>query len=196
MSLFLYLIFTILHGVNFFVLFDSGYLFSVNHARVVVLMAALYAMYCVKVRLGWLGVFLSMNLAFLSNDVFNCLLQWCDNLSEKPQQEEPKKPKETIIEEDYSGEFEYPSVPVEEETEKKVHENKSSAKPTAPSTVVNSVKEISSVKIVNIETSSADEMKRILNSLNHYEALGIPRHKKIDAAVLKKEYRKKVCPRF
>jgi DnaJ family protein C protein 14 len=170
----------------------GGYLFSLNHARVVVLVAGLYAMYCVKVRLGWLGLFLSINLAFLSNDILNCLLQWCDNLSEKPQHEEPKKPKETIIEEDYSREFEYPSVPVEDETETKIHENKSSAKPTAPSTVVNTVKEISSVKIVKIEeSSSADEMKRILNSLNHYEALGVPRHKKIDAAVLKKEYRKK-----
>ncbi|XP_009106622.1 uncharacterized protein LOC103832379 [Brassica rapa] len=177
----------------------GGYLFSLNHARLVVLIAAGYAMYCVKVRLGWLGVLLSMNLAFLSNDVLNCLLQWCDNLSEKPQPEEPKKSEETIIEEDYPGEFEYPSVPVEEEeeeeekTEKKVHENKSSAEPTAPTTtVVNTVREITSVKMVKVDTSSsADEMKRILKSLNHYEALGFSRHKKIDDAVLKKEYRKK-----
>ncbi|KAJ4884724.1 Chaperone DnaJ-domain superfamily protein [Raphanus sativus] len=169
----------------------GGYLFSLNHARLVVLVAALYAMYCVKVRLGWLGVLLSVNLSFLSNDVLNCLLQWCDNLSEKTQAEEPKRVKETIIEEDYSGEFEYPSVPVEEE--RKVQEDKSSAaEPTTPTTVVNSVKEIASVKIVKIETSSsADEMKRILKSLNHYEALGFPRHSKIDDAVLKKEYRKK-----
>ncbi|KAF3526973.1 hypothetical protein F2Q69_00050013 [Brassica cretica] len=172
----------------------TGYLFSLNHARLVVLVAALYAMYCVKVRLGWLGVLLSMNLAFFSNDVLNCLLQWCDNLSEKPQPEEPKKVEETIIEEDYSGEFEYPSVPFKEETERKeVQEDKSYAEPTAPTTnVVNSVKEIASVKTVKIETSSpADEMKRILKSLNHYEALGFPRHKRIDDAVLKKEYRKK-----
>ncbi|CAH8356197.1 unnamed protein product [Eruca vesicaria subsp. sativa] len=171
----------------------GGYLFSINHARLVVLMAALYAMYCVEVRLGWIGVLLSMNLAFLSNDVLNCLLQWCDNLSEKTQREEPKKVEETIIEEDYVGEFEYPSVPVEkEETKRKVHENKSSAEPTAPTTtVVNSVKEISSVKIVKVEAGSADEMKRILKCLNHYEALGFPRHKRIDDAVLKKEYRKK-----
>ncbi|CAN6938943.1 unnamed protein product [Brassica oleracea var. botrytis] len=183
-------------GTLFIFFYISGYLFSLNHARLVVLMAAGYAMYCVKVRLGWLGVLLSMNLAFLSNDVLNCLLQWCDNLSEKPQPEEPKKSEETIIEEDYPGEFEYPSVPVEEEeeeTEKKVHENKSSAEPTAPTTtVVNTVKEITSVKMVKVDTSSsADEMKRILKSVNHYEALGFSRHKKIDDAVLKKEYRKK-----
>ena len=39
-------------------------------------------------------------------------------------------------------------------------------------------------------------MKRILQSLNHYDALGFSRHKKIDAAVLKKEYRKKVFVQF
>ncbi|KAF2606144.1 hypothetical protein F2Q68_00046688 [Brassica cretica] len=126
--------------------------------------------------------------------------QWMNNAllqqPEKPQPEEPKKCEETVIEEDYPGEFEYPSVPVEEEeekTERKVHENKSSAEPTAPTTtVVNTVKEIASVKVVKVDTSSsADEMKRILKSLNHYEALGFSRHKKIDDAVLKKEYRKK-----
>ncbi|XP_010537768.1 PREDICTED: uncharacterized protein LOC104812347 [Tarenaya hassleriana] len=169
----------------------GGYLFSLNHARLVVLMATVYAMYCVKVRLGWVGVFLSINLAFLSNDIFNCLLQWCDNVSEKTQPEEPKKP-ETVIEDEYPGKFEYSSVPVEDEKppEKKVHENKST-KPASSSTVVNTVKEICSVKIVKVESSSEDEMKRILNCLDHYEALGFSRHKKIDPSLLKKEYRKK-----
>ncbi|KAH0921681.1 hypothetical protein HID58_021699 [Brassica napus] len=169
-----------------------GYLFSLNHARVVVLMATVYAIYSVNVRLGWPGVILSMNLAFLSNDVFIRLLQWCDSVSEKAQPEEPKKP-ETVLEEEFPGEFEYPSPPpVEEVPEKKVHENKSANKPASPATVVSDLKEVSSVKVVSVEeTGSADEMKRILDSLNHYEALGFPRHKKIDAAVLKKEYRKK-----
>lgn len=157
----------------------------------VVLLATLYGMYCVKVRLGWPGVILSMNLAFLSNDIFICLLQWCDSACEKTQTEVPKKP-ETVIEEEFPGEFEYSSVPVEE-PEKKVHENKSANKSASPATVVSNLKEVSNFKVVNIETESTDEMKRILHSLNHYEALGFPRHKKIDAAVLKKEYRKKVC---
>src|SRR5690606_20069917 len=142
-------------------------LFSLNHARVVVLMATVYAIYSVNVRLGWPGVILSMNLAFLSNDVFIRLLQWCDSVSEKTQPEEPKKP-ETVLEEEFPGEFEYPSAPPAEEPEKKVHENKSANKPASPSTVVSNLKEVSSVKVVNVETDSADEMKRILDSLNHY----------------------------
>ncbi|KAH0877677.1 hypothetical protein HID58_065071 [Brassica napus] len=169
-----------------FIVAGKCYLFSLNHARVVVLMATVYAIYSVNVRLGWPGVILSMNLAFLSND-------WCDSVSEKAQPEELKKP-ETVLEEEFTGEFEYPSPPpVEEVPEKKVHENKSANKPASPATVVSDLKEVSSVKVVSVEeTGSADEMKRILDSLNHYEALGFPRHKKIDAAVLKKEYRKKV----
>ncbi|KAL0009062.1 hypothetical protein SO802_010564 [Lithocarpus litseifolius] len=39
--------------------------------------------------------------------------------------------------------------------------------------------------------SSVDEMKRILNCVDHYEALGFPRHKTTDAKILNQEYRKK-----
>ncbi|KAK8638206.1 hypothetical protein V6N13_136646 [Hibiscus sabdariffa] len=46
-------------------------------------------------------------------------------------------------------------------------------------------------EVVKEETSSADEMTRILNCTDHYQALGILRHTKMDIAVLKEEYRKK-----
>ena len=52
--------------------------------------------------------------------------------------------------------------------------------------------ECSTSKQVTEETSSINEMKRILNSVDHYEALGFPRQKRIDATILKKEYKKKV----
>jgi hypothetical protein len=74
-----------------------------------------------------------------------------------------------------------------------LHSCKSSSKPPAVTTsVVDKQKELLVNKVVKEETNSIDEMKRILKSLNHYEALGFIRHKKIDAAILKKEYRKKV----
>uniref|UniRef100_M4EB72 J domain-containing protein n=1 Tax=Brassica campestris TaxID=3711 RepID=M4EB72_BRACM len=148
-------------------------------------------------KFGSAALLLIMWSCFLSLTSVSCLVyvllgMWCDSVSEKAQPEEPKKP-ETVLEEEFPGEFEYPSPPpVEEVPEKKVHENKSANKPASPATVVSDLKEVSSVKVVSVEeTGSADEMKRILDSLNHYEALGFPRHKKIDAAVLKKEYRKK-----
>lgn len=165
----------------------GGYLFSLNHARLVVLMATIYAVYCVKVRVGWLGVLLSINLSFLSNDVLNFSLQWCDNLSENTHFEEQKEP-ESFTEDDLSGECGY-SVPIDEP--EKLHYCKSSSKTAATSSVISKQKESSAKQVVREDTSSIDEMKRILGSTDHYEALGFPRQKKIDAMLLKKEYRKK-----
>ncbi|KAF9667015.1 hypothetical protein SADUNF_Sadunf16G0288900 [Salix dunnii] len=165
----------------------GGYLFSLNHARLVVLMATIYAIYFVKVQVGWHGVFLSVNLTFFSNDVLNFLLQWCDNVSESTQSDEHKE-SETVLEDEFSAECEF-SFPVDES--EKVQPCKSSSKPVASSSVVNNQKESSARKVVVEETSSTNEMKRILDSVNHYEALGFPRHKRIDVAILKKEYRKK-----
>jgi len=166
-------------------------LFSLNHARLVVLMATIYAIYCVKVRVGWHGVFLSINLTFFSNDVLNFLLQWCDNVSESTQFEEHKE-SETVLEDEFSVECEF-SIPVDES--EKVQPCKSSS-PAASSSVVNNQRESSTRKVVVEETSSTNEMKRILDSVDHYEALGFSRHKRIDVAILKKEYHKKVSASF
>lgn len=165
----------------------GGYLFSLNHARLMVLMATLYAMYCVKVRVGWIGVFLSINLAFLSNDVLNYLLQWCDNLSESTHIEEQTET-ESFKEEDFPTECEY-SAPSDEP--EKAQSSKSPSKPATPAPLVNKQKESSVKQAVKEDASSIIEMKRILGSNNHYEALGFVRHKRFDSILLKKEYRKK-----
>ncbi|KAK8648194.1 hypothetical protein V6N13_128955 [Hibiscus sabdariffa] len=163
----------------------GGYLFSLSHARLIVLIATAYSVYCVKVRVGWHGVFLSINLAFLSNDVVNYLLQCFDNASESTHFEEQKDPK-SVMEDDLPGQCEY-SIPADEP--KKVHQYRSSSK-SATTSVINQ-KEFTAKRVVKEETSSTDEMKRILSSMDHYEALGFPRQVKIDAGILKKEYRKK-----
>ncbi|KAF7822511.1 dnaJ-like protein dnj-5 [Senna tora] len=165
----------------------GGYLFSLNHARLVVLMATVYALYCVKVRVGWLGIFLSVNLAFFSNDILDFLLQWFDNVGESLHSEDQKQ-SETVLGDDFPEESEY-SIPTDES--EKLHSCKSSSKPAVTTSVVDNQKELSTSKVVRVQTDSTEEMRRILNSLNHYEALGFPRHKKVDAAILKKEYRKK-----
>lgn len=149
-------------------------------------MATLYAMYCVKVRVGWTGVFLSINLAFLSNDVLNYLLLWCDNLSESTHVEE-QTDTESFKEEDFSTECEY-STPSDEP--EKVQ---SPSKPATPAPLVNKQKESPAKQVVKEDAISMIEMKRILSSNNHYEALGFVRHKRVDNVLLKKEYRKKVC---
>ncbi|XP_048429792.1 uncharacterized protein LOC103936190 [Pyrus x bretschneideri] len=170
-------------GILFIV---GGYLFSLNHARLLVLMATVYAIYCVKVQVGWHGVVISINLAFISNDALSYMLQWCDKVSESTHFEEQKQ-SETVMEDDFSGECEY-SIPTDQS--EKLHSCNSSSTPST-SAVINEKEESFPIKVVKEEISSADEMKKILDSNDHYEALGFPRHKKVDAAILKKEYRKK-----
>ncbi|GFS45303.1 chaperone DnaJ-domain superfamily protein [Actinidia rufa] len=154
----------------------------------VVLMATTYAIYCVKVRSGFLGVLLSVNLAFFSNDVLNYLLQQCDNLNKSTHLEEHEVSESftEFTEDELSGECEY-SVPVDED--ENLHSCRSSSQTAASTAFVQ--KESSAKQAVREDLSSYNEMKRIINSMDHYEALGFSRHKKFDATFLKKEYRKK-----
>ncbi|KAL2943531.1 Chaperone protein DnaJ [Bienertia sinuspersici] len=176
----------------------GGYLFSLNHARLVVLMALLYSIYCVKVRVGLVGPFLSVNLSFLSNDAFTYLVQWCDTLNEGTHFEEHKA-SEAFTEDNFSGDCEY-SIPSDESEGQSSSTSSSkttsktasrSASRITTTTILKNQKEASPCQVVKEDKSSLTEMRRILGCGNHYEALGFPRHKKIDAAILKKEYRKK-----
>lgn len=167
----------------------AGYVFSLNHARLVILMATMYALYFVQNKAGWSGVFVSVNLAFLSNDALNCMIQWSDNISEKIHFEEPKIP-ESFVDDEFVSESEF-SLPDDEP--EKVQSCKSSSKPAATATVENKQKEPLTIPVVKDDGDAIKEMKRILGCLDHYEALEFSRYKKIDAMLLKKEYRKKVC---
>ncbi|KAF6166077.1 hypothetical protein GIB67_023787 [Kingdonia uniflora] len=164
----------------------GGYLFSLDHARLVVLMATAYTMYCVQVRVGWLGVILSVNLAFISDDILNHLLQGCEHSSEEKLSEEQKEP-ESVTEDNFSGDGGYSFPTSEAET---LHSCKSNNASTT-STVLNVQRESSVSRVVKTDTISADEMKRIIDSLDHYEALGLSRNKNIDAIFMRKEYLKK-----
>lgn len=157
-----------------------------------VFVATVYAIYCVKVRVGWFGVLLSINLSFISNDILNYLLPLCDNVSESQQFEEQTE-SESITYDDISGKCDF-SVPIDEA--EKLQSCKSSSKAAATMTVISKQKESSVREVVREEASSVDEMNRILRSVDHYEALGFQRLKKIDASILKKEYRKKVYAFF
>ncbi|PWA84390.1 dnaJ domain, Cleavage inducing molecular chaperone, Jiv [Artemisia annua] len=217
----------------------GGYLFSRKHARLVVLVATLYALHYVKVQVGWSGILVSVNLAFISNDALNNILQWCDNLSEKRQLEEQNFP-DSFVEDKFRPESDF-FVPTDEpetekvqppndETEKvqppnddsekvqppndesekvqpptdetvkvqpptgkaeKVDRCESSSRPASTTIVLNKLKESSTVTVVKDDVNAVNEMKRILGCVDHYDVLGLSRYKKIDAVLLKKEYRKK-----
>ncbi|KAI4388227.1 hypothetical protein MLD38_000575 [Melastoma candidum] len=131
----------------------GGYLFSRSHARLVILMATIYAVYCVKVRVGW----------------------------------HEEKDADILTEEEFSGENGSSGPDNEPES----HPCKPTCNQSAPSTITENMKESTSNTSFRQEAHSSGEMKRILNSLDHYDALGLPRHKKIDVVILKREYRKK-----
>ncbi|XP_057830010.2 uncharacterized protein LOC131041053 isoform X2 [Cryptomeria japonica] len=67
----------------------GGSLFDLNHARLIVLIATIYSMYCAKVCTGWFGLVFCINLAFISNDILNYLLKTSgkENESKCPSQE-------------------------------------------------------------------------------------------------------------
>lgn len=120
-------------------------------------------------------------------------MKWCDNLSETTHFEEHKEA-DSFTGDDFCAKCDY-SAPteLEAEQEEKLKSCKSATKPASPSSFVEKPKESAAKSVVREDLNSVIEMERILNSGNHYEALGFPRQKKIDVVLLKKEYRKKVC---
>nr|GFC80167.1 DnaJ domain, cleavage inducing molecular chaperone, Jiv [Tanacetum cinerariifolium] len=73
----------------------------------------------------------------------------------------------------------------------KVDRCESSSRPASTTIVLNKLKAASTVTVVKDDVNAVNEMKRILGCVDHYDALGLSRYKKIDAVLLKKEYRKK-----
>ncbi|CAN6335033.1 unnamed protein product [Urochloa humidicola] len=165
----------------------GGCMCSLKHARYVIPVLTTYAIYCVAVRVGWLGVFLTLNLSFLTNDLLNKLLQGYEGNTEEEQFEDMKD-SDPVMDEFYRS-CEFPPAPDSEP------ETVSSAKPycSVPTQdVLHVQKEEPPSKVVKSDSSSLDEIKRIMDGSNHYEVLGIPRNRSIDQKALKKEYHRMV----
>uniref|UniRef100_A0A1D1YAA5 DnaJ subfamily C member 14 n=1 Tax=Anthurium amnicola TaxID=1678845 RepID=A0A1D1YAA5_9ARAE len=91
----------------------GGYMFSQKHARLLIFVSTAYSVYCVYVRVGWIGIFLSTNLSFLSNDMFTSFLQGYDRVRESEQCEESTK-SESIAEDFYEDcDFHTPTTEAE-----------------------------------------------------------------------------------
>lgn len=166
----------------------AGYVLSLNRAWFLILMAAAYAVYYVNARVGFCGVFLSLNLSFISNDILN-KLQHGYNCNDEGIHVEEQNESEQVME-DFSVDNEY-SCPGTE-TEDVTSSTSACTAPKAES-VANTHKDASSSTVVVVESTSLDEMKRIMNCSNHYEVLGFRKNTNVDSKVLKREYHKKVC---
>ncbi|RWW32996.1 hypothetical protein BHE74_00012568 [Ensete ventricosum] len=166
----------------------AGYMFSLNHARFLILMATAYAVYCVNAHIGLHGVLLSLNISFISNDILNKLLQGYDGNGKGIHVKEQKEPEQ--VTEGFPFDSEY--SPLTKETEDVMYSKSSCTTPKASNTS-NTQKDASSSKVNIVDLTSLVEIQRIMNSLNHYEVLGFLRNKNVDPNILKKEYHKKVC---
>jgi DnaJ family protein C protein 14 len=161
---------------------------SLKHARYVIPVLTSYAIYSVAVRVGWLGVFLTLNLSFLTNDLLNKLAQGYEGSTEESQFQDMKD-SDPVMDDELYRSCEFPPVPDSEP------ETVSSAKPycSAPiQDVLHVHKEEPPSKVVKSDSSSLDEIKRIMDGSNHYEVLGVPRNRTIDQKTLKKEYHRMV----
>ncbi|KAI3510142.1 hypothetical protein L1887_25673 [Cichorium endivia] len=170
----------------------GGFLFSLNHTRVVVLVAMIYSLYYVKHQVGWSGVLVSINLAFLSCDALTIMLEWCDDMSEKSEttQFQEQKVSEPFLEDDITDSKS--KFCVNDEEDEQVSSCKSSTdKSTFVNTEKKELKSTISIPVVKPHENEVNEMERILSCVDHYETLGFSRFDKIDATLLKKEYKKK-----
>ncbi|KAK1325997.1 hypothetical protein QJS10_CPA01g00556 [Acorus calamus] len=158
---------------------------AVCSCRPLILMATTYAVYCVKAHVGWVGVFLSINLSFFSNDLLNHFMERYDGVSEERPSEEPMKSESFV--EDFSRDCGSPPSTEAENTSSCESFCNTSSVPN----IVNVQNDSSENKVVKDDSSSLDEMKRIMDSKDHYEALGFRRYNNIDVTVLRKEYYKK-----
>ncbi|XP_071696329.1 uncharacterized protein [Rutidosis leptorrhynchoides] len=178
---------------NFFIagplLIVGGVLFSFNHTRLVVLVATVYEIYYAKHQIGWSGVLISINLAFLSCDALICIDEWGDDFRKTDQFKEPTVP-QSFVEQEILAESKFC---VHADKFEQVGACKVSTKPEAITTFMKKQKKSSiiSISVVKRGRNATNEMKRIVACVDHYETLGFSRYNKIDATLLKKEYKKK-----
>lgn len=147
-----------------------------RHERVALLITTVYSVYCAWLYVGWLGLLLAFNLAFISSDVLIYFL------------------KKNIDQQSRSNPFEQragmhgqPGFVNDEPVQASSSEN-------GPGPSADRNAGVPSTSGVDSDVTSEDEVVRLLNCSDHYSALGLTRYQNIDVSILKREYRKKVIP--
>ncbi|KAK7303650.1 hypothetical protein RJT34_14562 [Clitoria ternatea] len=156
---------------TFFIIL-GGLAFMFSYERVALFITTVYSVYCAWLYVGWLGLLLAFNLAFISSDVLIYFL------------------KKNIDQQSRSNPFEQrtgmhgqPGFD-DEATQASSFDNGS-----GPSADRNGG--VPSTSGVDSDVTSEDEVVRLLNCSDHYSALGLARYQNIDVSIVKREYRKK-----
>ncbi|XP_071701965.1 uncharacterized protein [Rutidosis leptorrhynchoides] len=156
------------------VLAIGGISFALSHERFSLLIMTVYSVYSAWMLVGWLGIVVIFNLSFFSSDGLIFFLR--NNINEQ------RRP--NSVPEHTAGMQSGPGVFNGEEVRGPSTDG-GSHPPADPGTGVPSTSGSDS------ELTSEDEVVRLLNSTDHYSALGLSRFQEIDATFLKREYRKK-----
>lgn len=165
----------------------AGLTFALNHEHLALLITIMYSIYSAKFHVGWLGMVLCMNLAFISSDILNYFLK--NNANEaKERGFNPQSEGTNGRGRNFSHAFGY-SGPHGEEG------NFASARQFGESSQYSQSGDgergPSTSGLAGGDPSSEEEVFRLLDSPDHYAVLGLSRYENIDVTVLKKEYRKK-----
>lgn len=165
----------------------AGIAFALNHEHLALLITIMYSIYSAKFHVGWLGMVLCMNLAFVSSDILIYFLK--NNANEGKERGFDSQSEGTNGRaRNFSHAFGY-SGPHGEET------NFASARQFGESSQYSQSEDSergpSTSGSAGGDPSSEEEVFRLLDSPDHYAVLGLSRYQNIDVAILKKEYRKK-----
>lgn len=152
-----------------FVIFLGGIAFTLSYERLSLFIAVVYSIYCSWIYVGWLGLLLALNLSFISSDALIYYLR--NNLNQNASPDSNGMPGQPGS---FSGESTHASF----------SEN-------GPGLSTDRGPGVPSTSGLDAEITSEDEVLRLLNSTDHYSALGFSRFQDIDASILKREYRKK-----
>ncbi|KAI3825514.1 hypothetical protein L1987_07004 [Smallanthus sonchifolius] len=149
------------------VLAIGGMAVTFSHERLALLIMTVYSVYSAWTLVGWLGVIFAFNLSFFSSDALIFFLR--NNMNE--QRRANSVPEQTAGMQSGPGVF----------NGAEEHADGGSHPPADRGSGVPSTS----------GSDSEDEVVRLLNSADHYSALGLSRFQEIDVTFLKREYRKK-----
>ncbi|KAI3871948.1 hypothetical protein MKW92_027255 [Papaver armeniacum] len=149
----------------------GGLGFLLKSERFALLITTIYSVYCAWIYVGWLGLFAALNVSFISSDVLIHFLK--NNVSEHGRSYE-RNPNMQGPPGSFSA-APMNSSPFETGFGKPADRNAGEPSTSGSET----------------ELTSEEEVVRLLNSPDHYSALGLARYENIDMSLLKREYRKK-----
>ena len=127
-------------------------------------------MYCAWTYVGWLGLLVALNLAFISSDILIYFLKNNINQNRSPEGSTEQTPGMEGQQGFFNSDQTYSSA---FETGPGYSADRS---PGAPST-----------SGADSETTSEDEVVRLLNCTDLYSALGLSRYENVDVSILKTE---------